>query len=424
MIEVRGEVLEPIVALARMFRVSPGTAIRNNLVHDVVPTPLMPVGGVGIYHDEGSTGILVENNREDASYLNQPDYDSPPPLERGLSYLAYLDVWEDHVTALEDPEIHETALGRADTTTRAKVVWQVRATLVHTLDATENQRLNDDLKASQDKVAALADEMNKTEDVRRRQALQEQIDNLQDHIREVDGQLAAGTPDRWCEVTKGLPGLSDAWLRARLDPSEASKDPCIQKPDSKYRGATNQLYRVEIHRGTPAPGSGAKGPTFKWSRDNGSVATTLIEVQGNQLVVDSTRGFAPNNWVELSNDDLRLGGQPGSLLRLVNVQGDTLTFDTDTDSGSLDLAKAKRDIAYDVDRRAQIAGPIPLPTIKNRYTVLRSPHVDKKSREQFEIRTHKRLLDILEPTQDTVDALMKLDLPAGVDVEIKAFGKK
>lgn len=73
---------------------------------------------------------------------------------------------------------------------------------------------------------------------------------------------------------------------------------------------------------------------------------------------------------------------------------------------------------------AQVAGPIPLPTSKNRYTVLRSPHVDKKSREQFEIRTHKRLLDILEPTQDTVDALMKLDLPAGVDVEIKAFGKK
>jgi small subunit ribosomal protein S10 len=76
------------------------------------------------------------------------------------------------------------------------------------------------------------------------------------------------------------------------------------------------------------------------------------------------------------------------------------------------------------DTGAHIAGPIPLPTVKNRYTVLRSPHVDKKSREQFEIRTHKRLLDILEPTQNTVDALMKLDLPAGVDVEIKAFGKK
>jgi len=73
---------------------------------------------------------------------------------------------------------------------------------------------------------------------------------------------------------------------------------------------------------------------------------------------------------------------------------------------------------------ALVAGPIPLPTDINRFTVLRSPHVDKKSREQFEIRTHKRLIDILEPTTQTVDALMKLDLPAGVDVEIKAFGKE
>src|SRR5499426_3286626 len=68
---------------------------------------------------------------------------------------------------------------------------------------------------------------------------------------------------------------------------------------------------------------------------------------------------------------------------------------------------------------AKVAGPIPLPTKINKYCVLRSPHVDKKSREQFEIRTHKRLLDILEPTQQTLDALMKLDLSAGVDVEIK-----
>ena len=70
--------------------------------------------------------------------------------------------------------------------------------------------------------------------------------------------------------------------------------------------------------------------------------------------------------------------------------------------------------------RAKVAGPIPLPTKINRCTVLRSPHVNKKAREQFEIRTHKRLLDILEPTQQTLDALMKLDLSAGVDVEIKS----
>ncbi|MCY4407811.1 MAG: 30S ribosomal protein S10 [Rhodospirillaceae bacterium] len=68
---------------------------------------------------------------------------------------------------------------------------------------------------------------------------------------------------------------------------------------------------------------------------------------------------------------------------------------------------------------AQVRGPIPLPTRIEKYTVLRSPHIDKKSREQFEIRTHKRLLDIVDPTPQTVDALMKLDLAAGVDVEIR-----
>ncbi|MFB0518329.1 MAG: 30S ribosomal protein S10 [Acidobacteriota bacterium] len=73
---------------------------------------------------------------------------------------------------------------------------------------------------------------------------------------------------------------------------------------------------------------------------------------------------------------------------------------------------------------ARVAGPIPLPTVKNKFCVLRSPHVDKKSREEFEIRTHKRMMDILEPNPQTVDELMKLDLPAGVDVEIKVIGKE
>jgi small subunit ribosomal protein S10 len=69
---------------------------------------------------------------------------------------------------------------------------------------------------------------------------------------------------------------------------------------------------------------------------------------------------------------------------------------------------------------AKVSGPIPLPTRMERYTVLRSPHVDKKSREQFEMRTHKRLIDIIEPTPKTVDALNKLNMPAGIEVKIKA----
>ncbi len=83
------------------------------------------------------------------------------------------------------------------------------------------------------------------------------------------------------------------------------------------------------------------------------------------------------------------------------------------------LDRSTREIVEIAKRTgARVLGPIPLPTKISRYTVLRSPHVDKKSREQFEIRTHKRLVDIVEPTPQTVDALMKLDLPAAIDVEI------
>lgn len=84
------------------------------------------------------------------------------------------------------------------------------------------------------------------------------------------------------------------------------------------------------------------------------------------------------------------------------------------------IDKSAKEITSTAKRTgAKVSGPIPLPIRISRWTVLRSPHVDKKSREQFEMRVHKRLVDILEPTPDTVNALMKLDLPAGVDVEIK-----
>ena len=88
------------------------------------------------------------------------------------------------------------------------------------------------------------------------------------------------------------------------------------------------------------------------------------------------------------------------------------------DNKILDQSAAK---IVDTAKRtgAMVSGPIPLPTEKNIFTILRSPHVNKDSREQFELRTHKRLIDILEASNKTVDALMRLDLPAGVDIEIK-----
>ena len=84
------------------------------------------------------------------------------------------------------------------------------------------------------------------------------------------------------------------------------------------------------------------------------------------------------------------------------------------------IDQSAREIADTVKRTgARVAGPIPLPTRVERFTVLRSPHCDKKSQETFEQRTHKRLIDIIDPTPKTVDSLMRLDLPAGVDIEIK-----
>jgi len=87
------------------------------------------------------------------------------------------------------------------------------------------------------------------------------------------------------------------------------------------------------------------------------------------------------------------------------------------------LDQAAGEIANTAKRTgASVRGPIPMPTRIEKYTVLKGPHIDKKSREQFETRTHKRLLDIVEPTPQTIDALMKLDLAAGVEVEIKLQG--
>ena len=83
-------------------------------------------------------------------------------------------------------------------------------------------------------------------------------------------------------------------------------------------------------------------------------------------------------------------------------------------------ASAKEIVEHAKRTNARVCGPIPMPTRVERYTVLRSPHIDKKSREQFEIRTHKRLIDIIQPTGKTIDALNKLSLPAGVDIKIKA----
>lgn len=236
--------------------------------------------GRGHYYVDG---ILCE--AVDCDYAGQPDYAPSAPdrsgaggdallawlksPQEGQAFFVYLDVWERHVTWIEQASIREVALGSSapDTCTRSKVVWQVR-TLPWNADW--------------------------------------------------------GAPD--CKnVPQALLAPSSARLAAQLSPGPAITDPCSIAPDARYRGAGNQLYRVEIHHGGVM--GGADTPTFKWSRDNGSVATRWLGTEGKDLIVANIRGFSPGCWVELTDDRHDLDGEPGVLVKLVTVHGSRLTFD-------------------------------------------------------------------------------------------------
>jgi hypothetical protein len=235
--------------------------------------------GAGRYYVDG---ILVENDK-DCAYGQQPDFpvaSTDPLLQEiqtptGKTYWIYLDVWERHITCIEDDSIREVALNGPDTCTRAKVVWQVKA-LPYTL-------------------------------------------------REREGDKEVAAPS-CTEPLQGLTAISSATMAAQVDPGKQSTDPCVLSPAAKYRGAENQLYRVEIHQ------SGAAGTaTFKWSRDNGSVATAWLGWDGkSQLTVANARGFSSGNWVELSDSSNDLLGTPGTLVLVTKVDNGSLTLDPST----------------------------------------------------------------------------------------------
>lgn len=226
--------------------------------------------GKGRYYVDG---ILCENDTDNTTYTTQPDFPNPPltKLDPGNKYLVYLDVWERHITALEDDHVREKALGGPDTASRTKVVWQVKVENVTSIGNPPSKLTSDDIRGSWDKWIA-----------------------------------------RWQSSRLGC-------LRARVKSSEDPHDPCLTAPDSKYRGTENQLYRVEIHEG------GEVGATFKWSRDNGAIVTGC-ELNGIELTVQNPRGFAANQWVELTNDGQDLRGELGTLVKLVKVEGSVLTF--------------------------------------------------------------------------------------------------
>lgn len=244
--------------------------------------------GAGRYYVDG---ILCENEKEDVAYLTQKDYPTPPTLGTEKNNLVYLDVWERHITALEDDYIREKALGGPDTATRTKVVWQVKI---------------DDGKG--------------------------------DLPTDLTSKAVRGDWGKW--IARWQPRHLGC-LMARVDkPEEDSKDPCLTAPDAKYRGQENQLYRVEIHKGG-SRGPGGE-PTFKWSRDNGSVVSRVLEWSGTELVVEKPLGFAAGNWVELINEGQERRGEPGTLIKLVKVEGDRFTLESSVPSGEVGTTRARR----------------------------------------------------------------------------------
>ncbi len=237
--------------------------------------------GKGHYYVDG---ILCENDKN-VTYKEQEDY----PLPEGTTlpnepYLVYLDVWERHITALEDDGIREKALGGPDTATRTKVVWQVKV-----------EEISEDLKGS-----------------------------LEDTQNLIEIWQKKFVEKFWQSEHRGC-------LKVRLKSAENSTEPCLIAPDAKYRGQENQLYRIEIHNGEEADAA-----TFKWSRDNGSVVTRVMKFYGTELTVEKPQGFEPGIWVELINESQELRGEPGNLVKLVKVEGDRFIFES-TVSGSSDL---------------------------------------------------------------------------------------
>jgi hypothetical protein len=255
---------------------------------------IAPTGASDFYLTQGRAyvdGILVENEH------TIPVSQQPSVLPKGKVpvslpgvYVLYLDVWERLITALEDPDIREVALGGPDTAARTQVIWQ--AVLARVGEVGESITCSDKLAP-------------------------------------------------WPEASRGK-------LSARAHAEEKPSSPCVVPPGAGYTRLENQLYRVEIHAGT-AEGT----PTFKWSRDNGSIAVPIVDfsVDGNDTKIrtaglgrDGELGLRELDWVEVSDDASELAGRPGTLARIDRIDaGNILTLSVSISGYNADLhAKVRR----------------------------------------------------------------------------------
>jgi len=270
--------------------------------------------GKGRYYVEG---LLCENERY-VSYTGQRDPSDPEVLDLDLYYLVYLDVWERHITAIEDGDIREVALGGPDTATRSALEWKVRVLQV------EQGDLQGGIKPDYHQLLNA---------------------KLGDNRRPGRGTLAA-----------------------RLRPAGVADDHCIIPPGSRYRGTANQLYRVEIHKADPTNGDDV---TFKWSRDNGSVAFPIVVLGGDRAEVehlgrDGRHTLERGDWVEVMYDHLAEQDLSGPLFQVKEVDPLDQTVTLRVEPGSAVPVFDREDAGlHPLLRRWDSPGEVPIPEETN-----------------------------------------------------------
>jgi len=235
-------------------------------------------------------GFLCEIE-ENTPLLKQKDILLPNgfALLKSGTYLAYLDVWERHITPLDAPDIQDPALGQADTAARTKLTWQVK--LVHLSEKNTPKTCEDFTK--------------------------------------VPAGVKLSMWDRILSIIEPA-NRGNLKVEAKREPGADPAEPCVSSPEARFRGLENQLYRVEIHRGGTA-----ETATFKWSRDNATVVAAYRARVGNEHLSvtgmrDGQNWFAGGDWVELTHDELELNGIPGIMVQLVSVDGESLRIDPPT----------------------------------------------------------------------------------------------
>jgi hypothetical protein len=273
--------------------------------------------GKGHYYVDG---ILAENENP-VDYDKQPDFPTPPDIQKlikknGDVGLVYLDVWQRHITSLDNPYLREKALDGPDTTTRLKTVWQVKVLPLSAITISNPKALEENILIWRELEAKLKGTIDEN-------AIKE---NRSKQI-EVEHKIIDLVPMLHCggEITEWSKEIAPSTGKLNAHTTESNEDegPCLLPPLAGYKRLENQLYRVEIHKGGPR-----NVATFKWSRDNASIVTEIIKINGAEVEVsdvgkDEELEFADNQWVEITDDKTELGGQPGQLIQIKNVDSAT-----------------------------------------------------------------------------------------------------